>query len=124
VKPPFFSFARGAPGIGLLIARIVFGVDLIVQAVTVTRQGNFTAHAFLHAASVGGGILLFLGLWTRTAAVIVALGALLYFFFHQADWWQCILFGTFGITLAVLGPGAWSLDARLAGWRRVEIPRR
>jgi len=30
----------------------------------------------------------------------------------------------FGVGLALIGPGVWSVDARLYGWRRVEIPTR
>jgi uncharacterized membrane protein YphA (DoxX/SURF4 family) len=56
--------------------------------------------------------------------VSIALTALLYFLFHHGDWWQWILLGSVSITLALLGPGAWSLDARLSGWKRIDIPRR
>jgi hypothetical protein len=29
-----------------------------------------------------------------------------------------------GVTLAMLGPGAWSVDARLFGRKRIQIPQR
>jgi hypothetical protein len=29
--------------------------------------------------------------------------------------------GMLSLALALLGPGAWSVDARLFGWRRLEI---
>jgi hypothetical protein len=34
------------------------------------------------------------------------------------------LLATLGAALALMGPGTWSVDARLAGWRRIQIPRR
>jgi putative oxidoreductase len=34
------------------------------------------------------------------------------------------LLATLGAALALMGPGAWSFDARLSGWRRIHIPRR
>jgi hypothetical protein len=35
-----------------------------------------------------------------------------------------VLLGTLGMALALLGPGAWSLDARLFGWKRIDVPDR
>ncbi len=34
------------------------------------------------------------------------------------------LLATLGVALALMGPGLWSLDAWLSGWRRIQIPRR
>jgi DNA-binding NarL/FixJ family response regulator len=35
-----------------------------------------------------------------------------------------LLVGALGVALAMLGPGAWSVDARLFGRKRIQIPRR
>jgi uncharacterized membrane protein YphA (DoxX/SURF4 family) len=124
VQRLFFNFARGAPGLGLLLARVVLGLDLLTQAVIAIRQGGTTVHVLLHAAFAGGGILLLVGLWTRVAAVFIVLITLVYLLPHHGDWWHWILLGNVSIALALLGPGAWSLDARRSAWKRIDIPKR
>ena len=43
---------------------------------------------------------------------------------HSHDPWIHILLGALGAALAMLGPGAWSVDARLFGRKRIQIPQR
>jgi hypothetical protein len=40
------------------------------------------------------------------------------------DKWVWLLLGTAGAALTMLGPGLWSIDARLFGWKRIETPPR
>jgi len=40
------------------------------------------------------------------------------------DKWVWLLLGTISVAVAMLGPGLWSVDARLFGWKRVEAPPR
>ena len=42
-------------------------------------------------------------------------------FSQPGDPWTYILLGSIGIALALLGPGAWSIDARIFGWKRIDI---
>ena len=80
------------------------------------------------AVSAGYGIfalatalLLLLGLWTPAAGVLAALAAAWHGLSVGAEPDADMLLGIMGIALALLGPGAWSLDARLFGWKRFEI---
>ena len=99
--------------------RLVAGIALVVQGVTSLRGGTSTETTTLHMLGAGLGILLIAGLWTPIAGVLVALLALRQALSHPANPWSCIMLGTLGVALALLGPGGWSVDARLFGWKRI-----
>jgi putative oxidoreductase len=73
---------------------------------------------------MGAGMLLIAGLWTPIAGTAVALLELWQLVTLAGDRWVALLLGTIGGALAMLGPGLWSVDARLFGWKRVEAPPR
>jgi hypothetical protein len=82
---------------------------------------NLTA---MFVFSIGCGMLLIPGLWTPIAGFLVVLVEACVAFTVPGDLWVSLLLGTIGGALAMLGPGLWSVDARLFGWKRVEAPPR
>lgn len=68
--------------------------------------------------------MLLVGFWTPVAGVSMAAAELSLAFLHSHDPWIHILLAALGIALAMVGPGAWSLDARLFGRKRIQIPQR
>ena len=117
----FSSFARGAPGAGLLLMRAATGGALIACACAALAAGPALRTVALHVASAGIGCLLLVGLWTPVAATLAALVAAIGAFSHPAEPGFYLLLATLGAALALLGPGAWSIDSRLFGWKRFEI---
>jgi hypothetical protein len=78
---------------------------------------NVTIPAMLLMA---GGMLLIAGLWTPIAGTSVALTEIWKMLLLPGDKWLWLMLGTAGAALAMLGPGLWSVDARLYGWKRLE----
>lgn len=123
---------NGAPHLGLLLLRLWFGLVLAFGhgvgklgkyekfVAGVGRDGiplpELTA-PFAIASELAGGILLALGLFTRTAAVAIA-GTMLVaaFWAHASDPFMDkefpLAYAVAAIVVLVSGPGKYSLDAR------------
>jgi hypothetical protein len=72
----------------------------------------------------GASLLLLVGLWTPVAGQLVLVLEGWQVFSQPQEPWTHILLATLGGALALLGPGAWSVDARLFGWKRIDIKER
>ena len=73
----------------------------------------------LHILGAGAGILLLLSLWTPIGGVIVAVVELWIASTRVDDPLVPLMLATLGATLATIGPGAWSIDARLFGRKHI-----
>jgi len=116
----FSTFAGGRPGAGLLIMRVVAGAALIVRGIGGLSGMTPIGPPALLVVQIGVGLLLLAGLWTPVAAAFVAVLAVYRLVSHTAEPWLQVLLATLGVSLALLGPGAWSVDARLFGWKRID----
>ena len=75
----------------------------------------------LHVTAAGAGLFLLLGLWTPLVGILVAILEVALAIPHRADLSMHLLLAMLGATLAMIGPGAWSLDARLFGRKQVRM---
>ena len=116
----FSTFAHGWPGAGLLIMRFAAGVTVMVAGITKLPGLPFEL-TIAPLLAIAGGILLTLGLWTPIAGLLVAILQLWSVFSQPGDLWTKILLLALGLGLALVGPGAWSIDGRLFGWKRLKI---
>jgi putative oxidoreductase len=75
----------------------------------------------LGVAKIIASALVFVGLWTPVSGCLVTALALWAFIVKSGDPWSNVLLAAMGAALSMIGPGVWSLDARLFGWRRIVI---
>jgi putative oxidoreductase len=124
VRRLYSTFASGWPGMGLLLMRLVIGCVLVVRA-SLRLWGDPPPNITITAAILlVAGFLLILGLWTPVVGTSVAVIEAWKILTQPGDRWLWLLLGTVSCALAMLGPGRWSIDARLFGWKRVEAPPR
>ena len=129
----FSTFPDAWPGAGLLLLRAAAGAALIVQGTAYLGNRYDQELPFLGIALLTTvvGALLLIGCLTRFAAVVAAVASIGSIF----SWLPGLNVGLFenrmtatlaaAIAAAVvcLGPGAFSVDARLLGRREVIIPK-
>jgi putative oxidoreductase len=126
VQRLFSGFANGLPGAGLLLLRLLTGATLIHFGIASLREAPPLPTALLQIIGIGSGMLLLIGLWTPVAGALAAVVkmsiALSRFLSHSGDPWIAVVQAVLGAVLAMVGPGAWSIDARLFGRKRIELP--
>jgi putative oxidoreductase len=124
VRRLYSTFARGPAGIGLLLIRLGTGITVIYHALGPVHLGPLAGSELLYVFCIGLGCLLAVGLWTPLVGTLIALTALWDAVAHPVDRVCDLAVVSLGVGITLIGPGIWSLDARIFGWKRVEIRHR
>jgi uncharacterized membrane protein YphA (DoxX/SURF4 family) len=128
----FSTFPGGRPGIGLLILRASVGFTASATGASYLSGHSNSALGkwLLGAILIAGGVAMAAGFFTPFAALLVGLC----FFGVALSWFPTPSWGldeakllavgmiVTVVALALLGPGAFSLDGRLFGRREIVIP--
>lgn len=130
----FSMFPDGSSGAGLLLLRAAGGMVLIAEGVAYLSDKDDLGLLALIVFSVSAvvGLLLLIGFLTRPVAVVAAVigVSILFSWFPKLNVVQPVspmtdvLFAVIAIAVICLGPGAYSIDARLFGRREIIIPTR
>ena len=114
----FSMFPRGAPGLALLLLRFFVGAELVSDAAAAVSELN----VILVGAVVICALAILVGFATPIVAILAALTESIALGTHFT---QVALHSfapiVIGVALALLGPGAYSVDARVFGRRLMEF---
>jgi len=124
----FSTFPSGWPGVGLLLFRVGLSARLIFLAISdISTNASEPAILAPNIIAIAGSFFLLAGLWTPAMGAMVALDeawiALAIYSPRHGDTWIRVFLAVLPASLAMLGPGAWSIDARLFGRKRFDIDR-
>jgi putative oxidoreductase len=119
----FSTFADGWPGLGLLLQRLLTGAILLYCGITHLGKASQFVPITPHTIAAGAGILLLVGLWTPVGGALVTIVELWIVLLRVGDPLVPLMLAILGATLAMIGPGAWSIDARLFGRKHIEPSR-
>jgi len=122
VQRLFSTFADGWPGGGILLLRLLTGGALINRGVAALSAGGHTGLPVAQIAAAAAGLLILGGLWTPVVGILAGILEMWIGFTQPGTQSFAIMLAVLGISLAMIGPGAWSIDARLYGRKQIVPP--
>jgi len=95
------------------------GALLLYSAAMMLARTSQSAEVGPAVIGAAAGVLLLFGLWTPLAGTLTAVVETWNVFSHARSPLISITLAILGATLAMIGPGAWSVDARLYGSKHI-----
>jgi putative oxidoreductase len=117
----FSTFPGGWPGLGLLLQRILTATLLVRFGIIDLIGKSFSPPMIPEVIVACAGIFLLIGLGTPIVGGLIAVIELWMAMTRIGDPWIRIVLAGLGGTVAMIGPGALSIDARIFGRKRVEF---
>jgi hypothetical protein len=128
----FSTFPDSGPGVALFLLRAIVGLTAIVQGVLyLSKGGKSSAGGLLFGMLLAiSGVCLMIGFLTPIASILAGVGCVA----SDISWLPAPATTLFdgplvslemivmAVSIALLGPGAFALDARLFGRREIVIP--
>jgi uncharacterized membrane protein YphA (DoxX/SURF4 family) len=117
----FSTFPNSWPGAGLLVLRVALALPASIDGVLLlAMQGPWSA--VIGLVSVLASALVLVGLWTPYAAGMLGAAQLAALLLAGFPLERQLLRAAMAAALVMLGPGAWSIDRRLFGRKRIDLP--
>lgn len=120
VRRLFWTFPDGLPGAGLLLIRLGVSGALLYRCAAAWPFEQLLPTT-LCAARILSALALLAGIWTPLGAALAVSLELWHAFTDGDDVLVHALLATICVSLILLGPGAWSVDARRFGWEQIDI---
>jgi putative oxidoreductase len=118
----FSTFADGFPGGGILLLRLVAGVALIYRGIAAMSAGAHIGVVVPQVVGAVAGLLMLGGLWTPVVGMLAGMVEAWIAFTQPGTQSMAIMLVGLGISLAMIGPGAWSIDAQRYGRKQILPP--
>lgn len=114
----FSTFADGWPGAGLLLQRVLTSAIILYFGMAHLLEPDSFATKLLCLIAFVAAVFLLLGLLTPVAGIMIAVVAVC-----AGHSLTAIIVAVLGATVAVIGPGTWSIDAKLYGRKHLQFQR-
>jgi len=106
-----------------LLQRVLTSTFLLYFGATHLLETARLVPSLPHLVAAVAGTLLLLGLWTPVAGITIAIVEVWIFLVSLGNSLTAIMLAGLGLTVAMIGPGMWSIDAQLYGRKHLEDPR-
>jgi putative oxidoreductase len=121
VQRLFSTFPHAWPGTGLLLLRLAAGSPLIIDAIHGLLRPHDVAAVAAQLGAIAAGACMVAGVWTPVAGALQVFIELWNLLSQTGTERSAVLLGAMAASVMMLGPGAWSVDARRFGRKRIDL---